>query len=154
MKRTIKRNLFALTDIFAVIVVLMGVSYYFTKEKNLLVASFIGIGGVAVTGLLQLVSGQSRIENKSGKTVHVKLENGSDAVELLPGEEMYGIDGVRSYNTVYKLGDCVHGVVDENGNIRIKSITGNLINHTNGCALSSPPDEGWDNLFKLPCHEW
>lgn len=148
MKKCIKKNLYAAVDVMAVIAVLLLVAFVAKKEKNLL----LGSAGAAVIGGATLIAqglfGKAKIENESGTIIHTKSEEGCDATELSAGGSRYDIDGVKVKDKVYKLSDGCHGAVQEDGTVKVKSLTGKFVNSVMGGVLTTPPDSCWDELFK------
>ena len=143
-------NLFDVAVIVAFVLLLIALSEKTSiKLKHALIgvgASFI-VGGVAA-------SRKSKVTNLSNKPIYIKPENGRGAIKVDQGETYYGVDGVRSYNTVYKFGDGMSAVVNENGSLTVQSIMVNVFTHLRKCALAMPPDPYWNDLFKIECHEW
>lgn len=148
MKKTIKRNLYAAVDVMAVITLLLLVAFVAKKEETLGKCFFGSLTITGVLGLVQMMFGQSKIENESGTVIHTKSEEGCDAVELEPGMERYDIDGVKNQGRTYKLVDGVHGVAKNDGTVKVKSLTGKFVNSVMGGVLTTPPDSCWDELFK------
>ena len=92
-------------------------------------------------------SRKSKVTNLSNKPIYIKPENGRGAIKVEQGETYYGVDGVRSYNTVYKFGDGMSAVVNEDGSLTVQSIIGNVFTHLRKCVLAMPPDSCWDFLI-------
>ena len=149
-KRLNLYNLFDVAVIAAFVLLLIAIS---EKTSIKLKHALIGVG---VTGIVGGVAAslKSKVTNLSNKPIYIKPEGSRGAIEVKPGETYYGVDGVRSYNTVYKFGDGMSAVVNKDGSLTVQSITGGIITHFRKCALASPPDPGWNDLFKIPCHEW
>lgn len=149
MKKCIKRNLYAVADVMAVITLLLLVAFVEKKEGKLFFGSCITGGiGLLLTGV-QGLKGQAKIENESGTVIHTKSEEGCDAVELEPGMERYDIDGVKNQGTVYKVGNGCHAMARKDGTVKVKSITGRIANYINcGGVLTTPPDDCWKKLFE------
>lgn len=150
MKKTIKRNLYAVSDVMAVITLLLLVVFIAKKDETLFKCFFGGIFLTIFFTIVQMFMGKSKVENESILTVYTKSEEGCDAVELNPGSERYDVDGVKSNGVVYKLSDGVHGVIQENGTLRVKSFTAKFINSVIGGVISSAPDSCWEPLIKAP----
>lgn len=148
MKKTIKRNLYAAVDVMAVITLLLLVAFVAKKEETLGKCFFGSLTITGVLGLVQMMFGQSKIENESGTIIHTKSEEGCDVMELSAGGSRYDIDGVKVKDKVYKLSDGCHGVVQEDGTVKVKSLTGKFVNSVMGGVLTTPPDSCWDELFK------
>ena len=148
MKKTIKRNLYAASDVMAVIALLLLFLSMVEKKSGMFIGACFAGGIGLVTAGIQGLKGRAKIENESGETVYTKSEEGCDAVEMAPGTR-YDIDGVKSKGVVYKLGDGIHGVVRKDGTVKVKSLTGRLANYINGGGvLNTPPDSCWEPLFK------
>ena len=155
LNKMIKRlnfyNLFDITVIVAFVLLLIAISEKTSiKLKH---AIIYGLCSVVVAGGIA-TSRKSKVTNWSGRPIYVKSEEDGSVIEVKDGETYYGADGVRSYNTVYKFGDGMSAVVNKDGSLTVQSITGGIITHFRKCALASPPDPGWNDLFKIPCHEW
>lgn len=149
MNKTIKRNLYAAVDVMAVITLLLLVAAIAKKSEKMWIGTGISIvlGGTML--IVQGLKGQAKIENESGAVIHTKSEEGCDAVELEPGMERYGIDGVKNQDTVYKVGNGCHAMARRDGTVKVKSITGRIANYINGGGvLTTPPDECWRTLFE------
>ncbi len=91
--------------------------------------------------------GDTVVENETEHDIYSKDEESSNVVVIPSHERVSGIDGIKVDGVVYKLCSGTHVVVKENGKVRTKSLTGKLVNNTRGGKISSPPDEGWNNLF-------
>ena len=146
MKKCIKTNLYAAVDKMAVATVILLVIAIVGKSETLGKCVW---GSLAITGLLgfiQMILGKTNIENKSGETIYTKSEEDCDATELLPGNSRYDIDGVKIKKTVYKVCDGCHAVVHEDGSVKVKSVTGKIINSV--CGGGDMDIECWYNLFK------
>ena len=148
MKKCIKKNLYAAVDVMAVVAVLLLVAFVAKKSETLGKCFFGSLTIAGALGLTQMMFGKAKIENESGTVIHTKSEDGCDAVELEPGTERYDIDGVKVKDKVYKLSDGCHGVVQEDGTVKVKSFTGKFVNSVMGGVLASAPDSCWDELFK------
>ena len=144
-------NLFDIAVIVAFVLLLVAISEKTSiKLKH---AIIYGLGSVVVAGSIA-TSRKSKVTNLSNKPIYIKPEGSGGAIEVKHGETYYGVDGVRSYNTVYKFGDGMSAVVNEDGSLTIQSIMGNVFTHLRKCALAMPPDLYWNDLFKIECHEW
>ena len=132
----------------AVITLLLLVAFVAKKEETLGKCFFGSLTITGVLGLVQMMFGQSKIENESRTVIHTKSEEGCDAVELEPGMERYDIDGVKNQGRTYKLVDGVHGVAKNDGTVKVKSLTGKFVNSVMGGVLTTPPDSCWDELFE------
>lgn len=148
MKKSIKRNLYAAVDVMALVTLLLLVAFVAKKEETLGKCFFGSLTITGVLGLVQMMFGQSKIENESGEDVYTKSEEGCNAIQLAPGYSRYDIDGVKNQGKVYKLVDGCHGVVKKDGTVRVKSFTGKFINSVRGGVLTAAPDECWEPLFK------
>ena len=149
MKKTIKRNLYAASDVMAVIALLLLFLSMVEKKSGMFIGACFAGGIGLVTAGIQGLKGRAKIENESGETVYTKSEDGCDAVELEDGAFRYDIDGVKNQGRTYKLVDGVHGVAKKDGTVKVKSLTGRLANYINGGgALAAPPDSCWEPLFK------
>lgn len=143
MKKFIKVNLYAAVDKIAVVTLLLLVAtIVHEKMLGLAIATF-SVGSAMLAA--QVLFGKAKIENESGETIYTKGEEDCDATELLPGNSRYDIDGVKVKGTIYKVCDGCHAVVHEDGSVKVKSITGKIINS----VCSGDVDiNSWDNLFK------
>lgn len=149
MKKSIKKNLYAVVDVMALVTLLLLVAAIAKREEKLGIA--FGVSGLIafVTLLIQGLKGKAKIENESGTVIHTKSEEGCDAEELSSDGERYDIDGVKSDGTVYKVGNGCHATVRKDGTVKVKSLTGKLANYINGGGvLTTPPDKCWEPLFK------
>ena len=143
-------NLFDVAVIAAFVLLLIAIS---EKTSIKLKHALIGVGVAGIVGGVA-ASQKSKVTNLSNKPIYIKPENGRGAIKVEHGKTYYGVDGVRSYNTVYKFGDGMSAVVNEDGSLTVQSIMGNVFTHLRKCALSMPPDPYWNDLFKIECHEW
>ena len=143
MKKCIKTNLYAAVDVMAVIAVILLLATIVHKKMFALACVSGGVG-IAMAGL-QTLFGKAKIENESGETIYTKGEEDCDATELLPGNSRYDIDGVKIKKTVYKVCDGCHAVVHEDGSVKVKSITGKIINSV--CGGGDMDIECWQKLF-------
>lgn len=143
MKKFIKVNLYAAVDKIAVVTLLLLVAtIVYEKMLGLAIATF-SVGSAMLAA--QVLFGKAKIENESGETIYTKGEEDCDATELLPGNSRYDIDGVKVKGTIYKVCDGCHAVVHEDGSVKVKSITGKIINSVCGGNVDI---NSWDNLFK------
>ena len=150
-KRLNLYNVFDITVIFAFVLFLIAISDKTSiKLKHAIIC---GLGLVVVVGGIA-TSLKSKVTNLSNKPIYIKPEGSRGAIEVKPGETYYGVDGVRSYNTVYKFGDGMSAVVNKDGSLTVQSIIGNVFTHIRKCALSAPPDSAWNDIFAIECHKW
>ena len=92
---------------------------------------------------------KSKVTNESGETVKAKPEDACEPLlDVAPGAEHYGFDGIKAAGKVFKAANGTHIVVKKDGSIRTRSITGKMVNAIRGGVLASAPDECWDELFK------
>lgn len=141
-----KQNLYAAVDVLAIVTLFLLVAAIAKKNEKMWTSAFISAGGAVASGLLQIKSGRSKIENKSQNIIYTKSEEGSDAVEMSSGCR-YDIDGLCYDGIVYKLGNGCHGVLKD-GSVKIKSATAKLANFIKGGGvLDKEPDNGWKPLF-------
>ncbi len=145
MKRKIKANLYYVTDI-ALVATLVLLILAIVKKSNLVpfVSTLIFAGMVLI---LQAVCGKAKVTNNSGKPIYVKPEDGSEPLVVKPGTEQYDIDGIKADGKVYKATDGTHIVVNADGTVTTKSLTGKFTNFVRGGYLSTLPDDGWKPLF-------
>ena len=143
-------NLFDIAVIVAFVLLLVAIS---EKTSIKLKHALIGVGVVGIVGSIA-TSRKSKVTNLSNKPIYIKPEGSGGAIEVKHGETYYGVDGVRSYNTVYKFGDGMSAVVNEDGSLTVQSIMGNVFTYLRKCSLVMPPDPYWNDLFKIECHEW
>ena len=150
-KRLNLYNVFDITVIVAFVLFLIAISDKTSiKLKHAIIC---GLGSVVVAGGVA-ASQKSKVTNLSNKPIYIKPEGERGAIKVEHGETYYGVDGVRSYNTVYKFGDGMSAVVNEDGSLTVQSIMGNVFTHIRRCALACPPDPQWNDLFDIKCHEW
>ncbi len=145
MKRKIKANLYAVTDITILITVLLFCLFIVKKTSSLPFVLMSIIAGVFWG--TQAAFGKAKVTNNSGKPIYVKPEDGSESLVVKPRTEQYDIDGVKVNGKVYKATDGTHIVVNADGTVTTKSLTGKFLNKFGGGYLSAPPDEGWKPLF-------
>ena len=147
-----KQNLYAATDVMAVITLLLLIAFVATGKKKeiLFSAGIVGCAGVLTAGIHGMF-GKSKIENESEETICTKGEEDCDATELSAGDSRYDVDGVKSRGTVYKFGNGCHAVARKDGTVKVKSITGKCLNWIfDGGVLTEPPavdKECWQKLF-------
>ena len=107
--------------------------------------------GIVIAAAIPIAIGfcsPAKVRNNSGKTIKAKPEDNScDPVEIKPGEEYYGADGIKVGNRVYKIVDGSHVVVGRNGKIMTTSAIGSIMNTVRGGWLSEAPDDCWKPLF-------
>lgn len=107
--------------------------------------------GIVIAAAIPIAIGfccPAKVRNNSGKTIKAKPEDNScDPVEIKPGEEYYGADGIKVGNCVYKIVDGSHVVVGRNGKIMTTSAIGTVMNTIRGGWLSEAPDDCWEPLF-------
>lgn len=149
-KRLNLYNVFDITVIAAFVLLIIAIS---DKTSIKLKHALAGVGVAAIVGSVA-ASLKSKVTNLSSKPIYIKPEDSGGAIEVKPGETYYGVDGVRSYNTVYKFGDGMSAVVNKDGSLTVQSIMGNIFTHIRRCALSAPPDSAWNDIFAIECHEW
>ena len=149
MKKKIKYNLYAVSDVAAALSLFAIYLFISTKDKEWFYV-FAAMTAIAITSsVTQLAIGDTKIENRSGEPVPVKPEDDSTPLTVEPGAVIYGIDGVRTpQGRVYKVCDGCHAVVHDDGRVSVRSLTGRFINSVRGGYLDSAPDKGWDRLFE------
>ena len=148
----IKANLYAVTDVMIVVALLLLLIAIFEKDKMVKLmmiggfATSVGVAGFSASA--QIFHGKTTVKNRSKNSICAKLEEGSDTFNVLPGENGYDIDGIKSNGVVYKIGDSCHARVRRDGTVKVKSFTGRAINKfIGGGVLASPPDDSWNKLF-------
>ena len=146
--QTIKTNLYAITDILALLAIIMLVLYAKKKDETLLMGSLLFIILSALSAFIQVKFGQTKVSNQSPNTIHAKPEEGAEPVAVPPQGQCYGIDGIKANDRVYKLPDGVHATVKADGKIKIQSLTGRFVYMLIGGLLQAPPDGGWQKLFE------
>lgn len=148
----IKTNLYAVTDVMLVFALLLFLASIFEKDKKAVPVLLAACGVSVIVGssafVSQILQGKTTVKNRSKNSICAKPEEGSDTFNVLPGENGYDIDGVKSNGVVYKIGDSCHAVVRKDGTVNIKSVTGKVVNKIiGGGVLTSPPDDSWQKLF-------
>ena len=146
--QTIKTNLYAVTDILALLAIVLFILSGKREDKTILIGSGIAIilAGIAFT--IQVKFGQTKVSNQSPNTIYAKPEEGTEPVAVPPQGQCYGIDGIKAQGRVYKLPDGVHATVKADGKIKIQSLTAKFIYLLGGGLLPTPPDGGWQKLFE------
>lgn len=147
MKQTIKANLYAVTDILALVAIIVLAFSVKKKDESFLITSGIFTLFAVIVFLIQAKWGQTKVSNQSSAMIYAKPEEGAEPVGIAPQGEGYAIDGVKADGNVYKLPNGVHATVGEGGKIRVASLTGTFIYMLIGGRLSTPPDGGWQKLF-------
>ena len=148
----IKINLYAVTDVMLVFALLLFLASIFEKDKKAVPALLAACGVSVIVGssafVSQILQGKTTVKNRSKNSICAKPEEGSDTFNVLPGENGYDIDGIKSNGVVYKIGDSCHAKVSDDGTVKVKSFTGKIVNKIiGGGVLSSPPDDSWQKLF-------
>ena len=148
----IKTNLYAVTDVMLVFALLLFLASIFEKDKKAVPALLAACGVSVIVGssafVSQILQGKTTVKNRSKNSICAKPEEGSDTFNVLPGENGYDIDGIKSNGVVYKIGDSCHAKVSDDGTVKVKSFTGKIVNKIiGGGVLSSPPDDSWQKLF-------
>ena len=148
----IKTNLYAVTDVMLVFALLLFLASIFEKDKKAVPALLAACGVSVIVGssafVSQILQGKTTVKNRSKNSICAKLEEGSDTFNVLPGENGYDIDGIKSNGIVYKIGDSCHAKVSDDGTVKVKSFTGKIVNKIiGGGVLTSPPDDSWQKLF-------
>lgn len=146
--QTIKTNLYAVTDILALLAIIMLALSAKKKDETLLMGSLLFIILSALSAFIQVKFGQTKVSNQSPNTIHAKPEEGTEPVAVPPQGQCYGIDGIKAQGRVYKLPDGVHATVKADGKIKIQSLTGRFVYMLIGGLLQAPPDGGWQKLFE------
>ena len=148
MKQTIKTNLYAVTDILALVAIIVLVFYAKKKDETLLIGSTL-LGILAfITIAIQAKWGQTKVSNQSSSMIYAKPEEGAEPVAVPPQGEYFGTDGVKAGGKVYKLPNGVHASVKDGGKVKVSSLTGQFIYMLGGGVLPTPPDGGWQKLFE------
>ena len=148
----IKTNLYAVTDVMLVFALLLFLASIFEKDKKAVPALLAACGVSVIVGssafVSQILQGKTTVKNRSKNSICAKPEEGSDTFNVLPGENGYDIDGIKSNGVVYKIGDSCHANVSDDGTVKVKSFTGKIVNKIiGGGVLTSPPDDSWQKLF-------
>ena len=149
MKKRIKYNLYAVSDVAAALSLFAIYLFISTKDKDWIYV-FIAMATIYLICFgTQASVGDTKIENRSKETVPVKPEEGGAPLPVEPGGVMYGIDGLKTpKGRVYKVCVGCHAVVRDDGSVSVKSLTGRFINSVRGGYLDKSPDSGWDRLFE------
>lgn len=148
----IKTNLYAVTDVMLVFALLLFLASIFEKDKKAVPALLAACGISVIVGssafVSQILQGKTTVKNRSKNSICAKPEEGSDTFNVLPEENGYDIDGIKSNGVVYKIGDSCHAKVSDDGTVKVKSFTGKIVNKIiGGGVLTSPPDDSWQKLF-------
>ena len=147
MKQTIKTNLYAVTDILALVAIIVLAFSVKKKDETFLITSGIFTLFAVIVFLIQAKWGQTKVSNQSSSMIYAKPEEGAEPVEVSPQGEYFGTDGVKAGGKVYKLPNGVHATVSQNDKVSIASLTGTLMYMLIGGVLPTPPDGGWQKLF-------
>lgn len=140
-----EKNIFCFTDFL----LLLGIGFIVYSFKRNPLFAFIGaccLFAIVAICLLEkfLHITKSKVESKSNVCV---LDEDSDEVKQNFVGEKYGVDGVKNKDGVFKLCTGTHIIIDENGKIKTKSLTGKLVNLFWGGFLKNAPDDHWKGLF-------
>lgn len=88
--------------------------------------------GLVVVNFIILSLGyfsRSKVTNKTNNYVNAKPENASKPIiGVSPGTDHYGFDGIKVGNKVFKARNGTHIVVNKDGSITTKSLTGKMAN--------------------------
>ena len=144
----VKADLYTATDVFISLALILMLLAVVKKEKDYAIGMGL-VGMAACTSFVtQTLFGKTKVKNSSENSVCAKPEEGDENIDVVPGAELYDIDGVKSNGTVYKIGDGCHAVVKKDGTVKVKSLTAKFMNYVmDGGVLASPPDDGWQKLF-------
>ena len=144
----VKADLYTATDVFISLALILMLLAVVKKEKDYAIGMGL-VGKAACTSFVtQTLFGKTKVKNSSENSVCAKPEEGDENIDVVPGAELYDIDGVKSNGTVYKIGDGCHAVVKKDGTVKVKSLTAKFMNHVmDGGVLASPPDDSWNKLF-------
>lgn len=109
---------------------------------------------VIVTVILVLLEGfektqltQTVVANNSDNTVKFKPEHGSEPKEIAPHASVEGVDGIKVSGKVFKASSGTHVVIESDGEIKTKSLSGKFANTIRGGFIESAPDAAWQPLF-------
>ena len=82
-------------------------------------------------------------------TVKAKPEDACEPLlDVAPGAEHYGFDGIKANGKVFKAANGTHIVVKKDGSVKTKALTGKMVNAIRGGVLATAPDDCWNELFK------
>ena len=145
-RKVLKTNYFVWSDKIIIIACIMFIISMIDTNIFYLMAfaSLVGIAGSI--SYIQSALGKSKVENKSDKTVFVKLKDSNDVIPLEKGGSIYDVEGVKIYNTVFKIEDGHHVIITEKYELNTKSLFERLFLLNGNCVIT-PPDESWENLF-------
>lgn len=148
-KKIVERNTGKAIDITFVLAVIVLIFILRLPTKKEVVACFlICIAIAAFLGVIYMFCQKTKLINESCDTVYLKPEEGGEPQELHSGKVAYDFDGVKTKGQVYKLVDGTHARIDINGEVKIDSVSGRIINCIlGGGKLEAPPDAGWQKLF-------
>lgn len=153
MKKELKKvNWYRVEDVILIVGVLFFI-LLLCKKINYLTWVFSELSAfflllVITVLLLEHYIGDTVVENDTEHDIYAKDEESSNVVVIPSHKRVSGINGIKVDGVVYKLCSGTHVVVKENGKVRTKSLTGKFVNNTHGGKISSPPDEGWNNIFQ------
>ena len=119
--------------------------------KNAKDSWYLGTVIVAVFFCVLAYTSESKVTNKSDTAIKAKPEDAcKPLIDVAPGVEHYGFDGVKSQGEVFKARNGTHITVRKDGGITTKSIAGKMANSflTRAGYISKAPDSCWEPLFK------
>ncbi|MBR5782007.1 MAG: hypothetical protein IKY27_08535 [Bacteroidales bacterium] len=91
---------------------------------------------------------KAKVNNESEEAVKAKPEDACEPLlDVAPGAEHYGFDGIKANGKVFKAANGTHIVVKKDGSVKTKALTGKMVNAIRGGVLASPPDSCWNKLF-------
>lgn len=118
--------------------------------KNAKDSWYVGGAIVGVIFFIMAYYSKTKVINETDNYIKAKPEDvGQPLIDVAPGTEHYGLDGVKSNGKVFKARNGTHIVVKKDGSVTTKSITGKLFNSflTNAGYITERPDSGWNPLF-------
>ncbi len=150
-KKIVEHNTGKAIDITFVLAVVLSLVFFIPQVMNKRTIAALSLASWGITIVLLAVYiffQKTKLINGSCDTVYLKPEEGGEPQELHSGKVAYDFDGVKSKGQVYKLVDGTHARIDINGEVKIDSVSGRIINRMfDGGKLEAPPDAGWQKLF-------
>ena len=149
-KKNMKR--FNIYYLFDCMLALATVSFFLSKRDIKFLYGAIIL--VIVTGILVWLESKEKtqltqtvVTNNSDNTIKFKPESESEPGDISPHSSVKGVDGIKVSGKVFKASSGTHVVIESNGKIKTKSLSGKVANTISGGYITSAPDPSWQHLF-------